>query len=120
MHEPGEHGYGTVLVVVRQRRLRHGDRATEADETVYDGWEIAPEAPTETDGTVRDITTTRLQAYGGPERRPDIRPDDRVHLAVDRRRDRHGRALQPSWQVVGEPSYWGPGETVVSLQRVTG
>jgi hypothetical protein len=120
LHDPGEHGYGTTLAVVRTVPARHGDRGPVRSETVYDGFEIAAEGSPEDAGAVRDITTTRLKAYGGPDARPDIRPDDRVYLSVDRRTDRNGRPLDPTWQVEGEPGFWGPGLSVVALKRVTG
>lgn len=110
--------YGDTLTVVRQRRLRHGDRGEPYPPVTTGGWRIAPDTSTEDTGTTRTTTTTRLKAYGGPPN-PDIRRDDRVHLAHEPRTDRQGRPTEPRWQVDGDIERWGPGKAVVTLKRVS-
>lgn len=111
--------YGDTLTVVRQSRApRHGDRGETYPPVTFSGWWIAPDTSTEVVSTTRTVTTTRLKAYGGPPR-PDIRRDDRIYLAADPRVDTNGKPVEPSWQVDGDIERWGPGESVVTLKRVS-
>ncbi len=111
-------GYGTVLVVRRQRRNSDGDPAGQPIDTELRGWDIAPVGSSEQlDGGAREETTDRLQAYGGPPF-PDIVPGDRVFLEHD------PRTGEPPWYVIGNPEDWAgpdwdPGR-VVTLQRHRG
>jgi hypothetical protein len=110
-------GYGSTLTVRRQLRDPDGDLSGPPVDTTYDGWRIAPVTSTELAQLGRDVTTDRLQAFGGPDD-VDIVPGDRIYLDAD------DRTKPPPWQVIGHPEQWaGVGWSagrVVTIERTRG
>lgn len=110
-------GYGSTLTVRRQERNSDGDLIASGVDTTYGGWQIAPVTSSELAQMGRDVTTDRLQAYGGP---PDVDlvPGDRIYLAGD------DPAKPPPWQVVGHPEQWAgldwAAGRVVTIERTRG